>query len=401
MALTVTEAIIVQCKRNQISLDDLRTCCSAIGVTTTQRPEYAVLTQKLATRCSALRPLLNCDKLDTMLCGVETMGKQTLHHLCDQHDLNVDPKSDAESMKTTIVDHIASGGCQASTSSLCSAADDEYHSTEPGANGDLEAYIINHAAHAKNVKPSKKTLRRILKSKGVEFNDDDEVGDLRRRLRSYLTTLRKAKRPEWDRNHRAEQESEHRHHLDKIREEWPQPAPMELKEDCVRNFRAATSSDSLRQFTCACCAESVNVSDLKVRQHTEVDLGLMRDRTDRVFDESCIPPKPPFTDGPLANLMIDPSGVTPESAESDLSLQLCARCDSSLRKGKLPRLAIANLNVLGSVPPEMKQMTMVEEMLVARCRAKYCTVVNRSSVHHHSSGRSRFVHSTIHFLSCI
>jgi len=37
MALTVTKAIIVQCKRNQISLDNLRTCCSAIGVTTTQR----------------------------------------------------------------------------------------------------------------------------------------------------------------------------------------------------------------------------------------------------------------------------------------------------------------------------------------------------------------------------
>jgi len=393
LALTITETIIIRCERNQIPLNDLRTYRSAIGVTTTRRPEHETLTQKLKMRCNALRPLLDCDELDKILCGVETMGKQTLQHLSAQHNLNSDPKGNTESMKTTIVDHIACGGCDASTSSLCSAVNDEYHKKEPGANGDLEAYIVNHAAHAKGakgVKPSKKTLRRILESKDIEFDDADEIGDLRRRLRSYLTTLRKGKKSEWSRNQRAELESERGHRLDEIREGWPQPVSMELKENCVRNFRAATSSDSLRLFTCACCAESVNVSDRKVRQHTEVDLGLMRDRTDRVFDESCIPPKPPFTDGPLANLMIDPSGVTPESAESDVSLQLCARCDSSLRKGKLPRLAIANLNVLGSVPPEMKQMTMVEEMLVARCRAKYCIVKlhdNRSNVSLPSSQR--------------
>ena len=149
---------------------------------------------------------------------------------------------------------------------------------------------------------------------------------------------------------------------------------MELKENCVCNFRAATSSDSLRRFTCACCAESINVSGRMVRQLTEISLELMRDRTDRVFDKSCIPPEPPFTNGPLANLMIDPDGVIPASAENSMSLQLCTRCDSSLQKGKLPQLAIANLNVLGSVPPDMKNMTMVEEMLVARCRAKCCIV---------------------------
>ena len=373
MALTLTEAIVVQCERNQISLDDLRTCCSAIGVTTTQRPEYTVLTQKLAIRCSTLRPLLNCDQLDTMLCGVETLGKKSLQHLSAQHDLDADPKCNAESMKTTIVDHIASGGCDASTSSLCSAVNDEYHEKPPGANGDLEAYIIDHAAHAKDVKPSKKTLRRILKSKDIEFDYDDEVGDLRRHLRSYLKTLRKAKKSEWARNQRAKLESEHRHHLDEIRENWPQPASMELREDCVRNFRAATSSESLRQFTCACCAESVNVSDRKVQPLGEINLELMRDRTNRVFDESCTPPEPFFASGPLANVAIDPDGVT-QDAENNISLQLCPRCNSSLKKNKLPRLAIANLNVLGSVPPEMKQMTMVEEMLIARCHAKSCIV---------------------------
>ena len=52
-------------------------------------------------------------------------------------------------------------------------------------------------------------------------------------------------------------------------------------------------------------------------------------RTNCVFDKSCIPPESPFAEGPLANLMIDPDGVT-QNTERDISLQLCARCDLSL-----------------------------------------------------------------------
>ena len=128
----------------------------------------------------------------------------------------------------------------------------------------------------------------------------------------------------------------------------------------------------MHQFTCACCAESINVSDRKVRPLGEINTGLMRDRTARVFDESCMLPEPPFTAGSLADLMIDPDGVVQDA--ENISLQLCARCDSSLRKNKLPRLAIANLNVLGPVPSELKNLTMVEEMLIAGCRAKNCIV---------------------------
>jgi len=43
MVLTITETIVAQCERKQVLLSDLRIWCSAIGVTTTQRPEYATL----------------------------------------------------------------------------------------------------------------------------------------------------------------------------------------------------------------------------------------------------------------------------------------------------------------------------------------------------------------------
>ena len=117
IALTVTEAVVIRCKRDQVSLDELRVYCNVIGVTTDQRPEYTALVQKLTARCNASRPLLNCDRLETVLCGVETLGKKALHHLGIQfqHDLGVDPKCDADSTKYMIVGHITSGECQAST----------------------------------------------------------------------------------------------------------------------------------------------------------------------------------------------------------------------------------------------------------------------------------------------
>ena len=389
MALMVTESIVARCKRKQIAEEDLPVYCSAIGVTTTRRPEYTVLTRKLKTRCNALRPLLNCDELDAALCGVESLGKQSLQCLCYQHNLNVGADCEVDPMKSTVFDHVASGGCGASTSSLCASIDNEYQDSNAGTQSDLETYILLLAT--KKTILSKKGLQRLLKSKGIAFDEDDDgIGDLRRHLRSYITTMRKGKRPEWSRNLRAEVESEHNRRLNEIREEWPKPVPMDLKEDCVRNFRATTSSDSLRQFTCACCAESVNVSDRKVRQLEEINLDLMRNRTNHIFDETCIPPEPPFAEGPLANVMVDPDGVVPGNTEDEMSLHLCSRCDSSLRNGKLPRLAIANLNVFGPVPPEMKGMTIVEEMLVARCRAKCCIVKlqdHRSNVSLPSSQR--------------
>lgn len=43
-------------------------------------------------------------------------------------------------------------------------------------------------------------------------------------------------------------------------------------------------------------------------------------------------------------------------------------------RGKLPRFVLANLNVIGAVPPELRSLTLVEELIISRCRAKFCIV---------------------------
>lgn len=332
--------------------------------------------------------LLNFNKLEDTLTGVKTLGKQSLQHLSVQHSLVVDLEDGANTMKAAVVDHVTLGRCKASTSSLCMLIEGEYRDSDAGARSDLEMYILQLAARKTVL--SKKAMQRVLKSKGIQFSADNNIGELRQYLHSYITRLHKGKQAEWSQNQCLELESEHNRHLNEIHNEWPQPASMDLKEDCFHNFCTATSSTSLCEFMCACCAESTNLSERKIQQLEGINLDLMRDCMHHIFNKNCTPLQPPFTEGLLANLMIDPAGVVHREAKNDISLQLCSWCNSALKRGKLPRLAVTNLNVLGSIPPEMKNMTMVEEMLITCCWAKCCIVKlqdNRTSTSLPSSQR--------------
>ena len=371
MAIAVTKIVIDGYSRGELSPRDLQETCSAIGIKPHQHhPEGPDLINKLKMRCKDLQPLLNRMELEDIFETIEKVGKRSLQQLAIQHqvDLHESRAQNVNDIRTQLVDHISSGSCQASGSGSCVSLRDDYRNT---ASSDFETRVLRFASEKGNV--TKTTLKRILERRQIQFSKSDGVNQLRNLLRSHVKDLRKGKKSELSRNLRSQERHEHDEKLEGIRLNWPQPASMEFKEECIRKFRAVTSSESLRQFTCACCAESVNASERKVTPIRDVNLDLMRDRTNRVFDtKQCTPPGLPFSDGPLAGVLVDPGGVI--CVDGNLSFQLCHRCISSLSKNKLPRLAIANLNVLGPVPPGLKAVTMVEEMLIARCRAKQCIV---------------------------
>ena len=50
--------------------------------------------------------------------------------------------------------------------------------------------------------------------------------------------------------------------------------------------------------------------------------------------------------------------------------QLCSECSRYLARGKTPPLSLANHNLLGDVPSELKELTPVEEAMVSKCRVK-------------------------------
>lgn len=67
------------------------------------------------------------------------------------------------------------------------------------------------------------------------------------------------------------------------------------------------------------------------------------------------------------HIMIDPLGVTrPPSSDQFASLLVCYTCKTSLDKGVQPPEALANYRWIGTVPPQLQDLTWIEELLIAR-----------------------------------
>ncbi|THU76613.1 hypothetical protein K435DRAFT_608969, partial [Dendrothele bispora CBS 962.96] len=86
------------------------------------------------------------------------------------------------------------------------------------------------------------------------------------------------------------------------------------------------------------------------------------------------PPLPtPVTRHP--NVLVDPRGVLNDSSLSPHPLlTLCTECYCFLTRGKVPPLSLANHMFLGVVPPELRDLTVVEKAMIARCHAK-CWII--------------------------
>ena len=63
------------------------------------------------------------------------------------------------------------------------------------------------------------------------------------------------------------------------------------------------------------------------------------------------------------NIMIDPLGIQREVSGSNL--WLCSTCHPRIMLGKRPPESLANFRWVGSVPDELKDLTWIEELLVA------------------------------------
>ncbi|KAJ3820792.1 hypothetical protein F5880DRAFT_1487394, partial [Lentinula raphanica] len=76
--------------------------------------------------------------------------------------------------------------------------------------------------------------------------------------------------------------------------------------------------------------------------------------------------------------------------------QVCVTCRSSIRVGKIPRFALCNGLWLGEVPPELKDLTFYEKMLISRVRHSKCFVRVRKGASN-STGHSKLVSNVISF----
>jgi hypothetical protein len=94
----------------------------------------------------------------------------------------------------------------------------------------------------------------------VDYDPEDSIGRLRRRLKDFIVSLRRGKKVERSREqeHAACEKAreEHAEELQRVREMWPQVLPQSVKNQRIHIFREQTGSEALSTFTCAVCAES-------------------------------------------------------------------------------------------------------------------------------------------------
>ena len=206
---------------------------------------------------------------------------------------------------------------------------------------------------------------------------------LRRILKTFITKLKREISPRENQN---TSQSEVTRRLEQLRSQWPQIVPHTLKDKLINLFREQTSSESLASVTCAASAESTFLSlcnRVPVDEHLDLEMLKRPDRRhipgkDEIVDPLWIDSEtyaPRFI-APLPfepDVIVDPAGVSTNEHGNHV-LTLCNTCCTAIRSRKVPPLALANHMMLGAVPDELKDLTVVEEAMIAKCRAK-CWVI--------------------------
>ncbi|KAF5334229.1 hypothetical protein D9611_014313 [Ephemerocybe angulata] len=162
--------------------------------------------------------------------------------------------------------------------------------------------------------------------------------------------------------------------LNSIRRSWPHPLSQERKEELIAAFRSATSSLALKLVPCAICGQVLPPGDVSNIPWAEIQSPLLKSSPRRSSYLSI--PTPLAGHAVLDGYILEPTGVTFAEGEA-ISLAACSPCLLALQGNRVPRLALANSLYLGPIPPELLDLSPVEESMIAICRAK-CTIVQLS-----------------------
>lgn len=327
--------------------------------------------------------------IDTNLQEIETMPKIALLALAARHQLQIPARSKVGDIRSMIVAHITGGHCRGTSNVPSPAACSQViqnitqHTDfdDDGSRTQLKVKILSSLVTRLRVRP----LRRLLTTCGVESHPDASRSKLRRILRHHIKGLVRGKNTPYTAR-RAEADREEADRVKKRQEiidQWPNLVHDDVKKNIIRNFRAQTSKAALSSFVCASCAEECLNRECRIVPLGEIDKNLLT-RPDRRLhagaivdpnwlNPACTPPNLPASDTEIGDLLLHPDGVK-IGHSGDTHLVLCRSCLSSLNRKKVPPLSIANHNLLGDVPEELKDLTVVEEAMIARCRAK-CWII--------------------------
>ena len=311
---------------------------------------------------------------------LEKMSKSELQSFARSHLIPFQRRTSVADLRELVLHHVLSADClqHVNTSDWdssplgCARAVKVYLSS--GQVPDSASFIVlalSQCAQTMSLKP----LRRVLNHLDVPFDSDDLLNQLHKCLKLYVSRMQKA---------RSESDLSWKKLFDDLvdtRENWPQLVSSSMKDRIREHFLRLTGSVALKNGVCAACAELCQDQSLHLVKASTIDLNLLRQpdafKNDDPFVQPWLDPRVTspvflFADGPLAGVLVHPKGVSGQGIETELAL--CNDCLGCLHRGHVPDLALSNHLFLGEVPPELKDLTVVEESMIALCQAKCCIV---------------------------
>jgi hypothetical protein len=137
------------------------------------------------------------------------------------------------------------------------------------------------------------------------------------------------------------------------------------KKQMIRHFYTTLSSSSLTSTVCAMCGGRFPISSMLPEpiDMSSYNVSLLQ-------GEYPLTASHPFPNHPLLhNILLCLEGVVMMSS-SNVTLRICHQCHRTLKRGHLPKTAVANDLFFGPIPLQLANLTIIEEVLIAQRHAK-------------------------------
>jgi uncharacterized protein DUF6570/helitron helicase-like protein/PIF1-like helicase len=144
----------------------------------------------------------------------------------------------------------------------------------------------------------------------------------------------------------------------------PSPVDDELSQRIINDFCKDSLPSVIEEAGCAVCGQLVSVSQLTRVKGVKNLLHVLHATAVTRYERSDITQSIREYKGPVLDHACN---------------QICDDCRQQVRKGKVPRYALANGLWLGAVPNVLSSLTYIERLLVARVRVNSCFIRVASS----------------------
>lgn len=359
-------AVLNEALVRDVSLKMLRFVANALGMPVQESNAFKKKDHFLSFVQAVRDGFLCCSDATSILQDVETLP---LHEVVIQlRGHGIEAGGTLDEMKTRLTTHLVCNTCEIVES------ESDIPRCKPVSRD--EDSLLDLFSKVKDSRINKRPLCRFLSAAKIPYDRTASLNSLRGLLRQRIKVMSKGKtvpiprtRTERRRETRRQDSEVQASCCEEQRSSWPSSISPETKEECIKNFLTATSSDALRELVCGVCGENKLPREL----HPEPFVLTEPQKTKLKRKDDSPVPERKFKHRSYDGLVLHPDGVH-DPVDGAPSIRICRKCRRPLSKDKMPSNALANGLDLGDVPECLKDLTVVEESMIARRRAKVYVV---------------------------